>query len=91
MQKYSQWTQRNKRAKKKRNNNNTGFSYKLGKKSLKALHYMGTGLCHTVIFHHKKLKMGHCLWHVLSSLATLHLTRSKTKKEKKKRKGIFTK
>lgn len=49
---------------------------------------MGTGLCHTVIFHHKKLKMGHCLWHVLSSLATLHLTRSKTKKKKKKEKAF---
>lgn len=44
---------------------------------------LGTGLRHPVIFHHKMLKMGHCLWHVLSSLATLHLTRSKTKKEKK--------
>lgn len=41
---------------------------------------LGTGLRHTVLFHHKTLKMGHCLWHELSSLATLHLTRSKTKK-----------
>lgn len=47
---------------------------------------LGSGLGHTVIFHHKMLKMDHRLWHVLSSLATLHLTRSKTKK-----KSIFTK
>ena len=65
------------------------FHWQTGKKNQWKPHIklpeasLGTGLRHPVTFHHKTLKMGHCLWHVLSSLATLHLTRSKTKKEKK--------
>ena len=73
---------------KKKKKKHSGFIDKLEKNQWKP-HIklpeasLGTGLRHPVIFHHKMLKMGHCLWHVLSSLATLHLTRSKTKKEKK--------
>lgn len=42
---------------------------------------LGTGLYHTRILSRtiKHWKLGYCLWHVLKGMATLHLTRSKTK------------